>query len=61
MADIQLRLADDEQEFLTGLLEKALKDMLVEEHRTRHPSYRENVLRQEKLIAGILDKVHASR
>jgi len=59
MTETQVRLAAEEQTFLTELLERTLKSTLVEEHRTRKPSYREAVIRQERLIAGILEKLRA--
>ena len=35
-----LTLTSDERLFLTGLLEIALREKLVEEHRSRKPTYR---------------------
>ena len=61
MADTQVRLAEAEQAFLTDLLERTLKETLVEEHRTRNSTYRENVLQQERLITGLLAKLKAGR
>jgi hypothetical protein len=40
-----------------GLLENTLKETRVEEHRTRTPSYREHILRQEDLIVSLLRKL----
>lgn len=57
MAESQLTLTAEERTFLAGLLEVALKDMRVEEHRTRTPTYREHILHQEDLIAGLLSKL----
>jgi hypothetical protein len=57
MAELQLTLTDEERTFLADLLETALKETLVEEHRTRTLSYRELVQRQEHLIAQLLDKI----
>jgi hypothetical protein len=57
MAESQLALTDEERAFLVNLLQTVLKDTLVEEHRTRTLSYREVVLRQENLIAGLLSKL----
>jgi hypothetical protein len=57
MADSQLLLSDEEKTFLVGLLEVALKDTRVEEHRTRTLSYREHILHQEELIAAVLSKL----
>ena len=60
MADVQLTLTAEERECLVGLLEAALKETRVEEHRTRTPSYREHVVRQEDLIAAVLRKLGRS-
>ena len=57
MAESQLALSDEERAFLVEFLQTVWKDTLVEEHRTRTPSYREVVLRQENLIAGLLSKL----
>jgi len=57
MAESQLTLTAEERTFLVGLLEAALRDARVEEHRTRTLSYREHILNQEKLIAALLAKL----
>ena len=57
MADLQLMLTAEECTFLGSLLESALKEKRVEEHRTRSPSYRENVLQEESLITNLLGKL----
>ena len=57
MAELSLTLTPDEQAFLVNLLETKLKDMRVEEHRTRTPSYREGILRQEEWLVAILNKL----
>jgi hypothetical protein len=57
MTEMQLMLTDEERTFLADLLETTLRDTLVEEHRTRKPSYREVVLHQENLVAGLLSKL----
>jgi hypothetical protein len=57
MAEIQLTLTPEERQFLVNLLEVALKDTRIEEHRTRKPSYREHVLHQEDLIVALLGKL----
>jgi hypothetical protein len=57
MAEVNLALTGEEREFLVGLLETVLKDKRVEEHRTRAPSYREHVLREERLIDALLAKL----
>ena len=50
-------LSDEEKTFLVGLLEVALKDTRIEEHRTRTLTYREHILHQEELIAAVLSKL----
>jgi hypothetical protein len=57
MADTPLTLTTDETEYLVRLLNTVLKDLRVEEHRTRAPSFREHMLHDEKLIAGLLGKL----
>jgi hypothetical protein len=57
MSEPQLTLTAEERTFLVGLLEVALKDTLVEEHRTRTPSYREHILHKEDLLVGLLTKL----
>jgi hypothetical protein len=57
MAESQLALTDEERAFLVGLLQASLKDTLIEEHRTRVPSYRQHVLNQEHLITALLRKL----
>jgi hypothetical protein len=55
--ELQVTLTGEEREYLLGLLETTLKDMRVEEHRTRTPSYREVVLRQEATAEALLAKI----
>ena len=57
MADLQLTLTVEEKEVLVNLLERTLKDMRIEEHRTRTPTYRESIIQQEKAIASLLAKL----
>jgi hypothetical protein len=57
MAEQQLTLTDEERAFLADFLQKSLKEMRVEEHRTRTPSYREFILEREHLINGLLQKL----
>jgi hypothetical protein len=57
MSEYQLTLTSEEYEFLRGLLEEALKETRVEEHRTRKLSYREYVLQKEDIIAGLVNKL----
>jgi len=57
MAESQLTLTAEERDFLAHLLETELKEMRVEEHRTRTPSFREHILRNEHVIAALLGKL----
>jgi hypothetical protein len=57
MADVQLNLSAEEREYLVRLLEETLKEMRVEEHRTRTPSYRQLIVHDEKLIEALLGKL----
>ena len=57
MTDLELTLTASEREYLLELLERALKDTRVEEHRTRTPSYREHVVQREDIIKGLLSKL----
>jgi hypothetical protein len=57
MAESQLTLNAEERDFLVGLLEAALRDTLVEEHRTRAPSYREHIVHREDVISALLSKL----
>ncbi len=52
-----LTLTVEECNYLTDLLEQMLKETLIEEHRTRKPTYREYVLTKEGLIKAILTKL----
>ena len=57
MADVQLSLTAGERKFLAELLARVLKDVEVEEHRTKTLSFREIVLREENLIKTLLSKL----
>lgn len=57
MAEVQLTLSAEEKQFLVSLLEMALKDTRIEEHRTRTLNYREYVVHKEELIAALLGKL----
>jgi hypothetical protein len=57
MADTSLSLTADEHSYLVHLLETALKNHRVEEHRTRTPSYREQILQEEKMLEQMLTKL----
>jgi hypothetical protein len=57
MAESSLNLSDEEHKFLVALLEIALRDTRIEEHRTRTITYREHILHREQLIASLLHKL----
>ena len=57
MAELQMTLTAEERQYLLELLELTLKEVRIEEHRTRAPSYRELVLKQENLAQGLLTKL----
>jgi hypothetical protein len=62
MADTSLSLIAEERSYLIQLLETTLKNHRVEEHRTRTPTYREQILQEEKLIEQMLAKLgHAPK
>ena len=60
MNDVHLTLTTDEAKYLTEVLEAALKNTQIEEHRTRTPAYRQHVLEHEELIAAILAKLSST-
>jgi hypothetical protein len=57
MPEFQLALTDEEHKYLADLLQTVLKDVRVEEHRTRTPLYRETVAHKEALILELLNKL----
>jgi len=57
MAETQLALTAEERSFLVDLLENTMKQTRVEEHRTRTPTYRESILKQEQLMTSLLNKL----
>lgn len=57
MSELQVTLTDEERAFLVEYLEAALKNTLVEEHRTKKLSYRELVHHREDLISHLLEKL----
>jgi hypothetical protein len=57
MADMQLTLSVEERDFLVQLLETALKNHRIEEHRTKKPSYREQILQEETVISELLTRL----
>jgi hypothetical protein len=61
MNEILLTLSPEECACIAGILETTLKNTRVEEHRTRTLSYREHIVQEEKLIAGVLRRLEAAR
>jgi hypothetical protein len=57
MAETHVTLSAQERENLVRLLEEALKETRVEEHRTRTPSFRELVKEKEDVIVTVLGKL----
>jgi len=57
MADCQISITAEERAYLVQVLETSLKNHRVEEHRTRAPTYREQILQEEKLLEQLLTKL----
>jgi hypothetical protein len=57
VADTQLTLNAEERDYLVQVLTTALKNHRIGEHRTRTPSYRQNILKEEDLLAPLLTKL----
>ena len=57
MAETQLSITAEERSCLVRILESALKNHRIEEHRTRAPSYREGILKEEELLTQLLTKL----
>ena len=57
MEESQITLSEEERACLVEVLQSALKNRRVEEHRTRAPTYREQILEQENLIENMLAKL----
>ena len=58
MTNMQLDVTSEERVFLAHLLETALKNKQIEEHRTRAPGYRQHLLREEELIESLIQKLN---
>jgi hypothetical protein len=58
MTNSTISLTTDERAWLRGLLENALKETQIEEHRTRTLSYRQHIIHNEELIQSILNKLN---
>jgi hypothetical protein len=57
MAEFQITLSADEREYLGRLLQVALKETRIEEHRTRTPTFRDHIVHQEEVIVELLRKL----
>lgn len=60
MGNASLELSMEERNFLADYLSIALKEVQVEEHRTRSPSYREFVTHNKELLASIVCKLQGT-
>jgi hypothetical protein len=56
-SECTLRLTGEERSQLVLFLEQALRDLLIEIHRTEAPDYREHVQRKEAALRRVLDKL----
>ena len=57
MAEVQVNLTTEERDCLTTLLDMALKEARIEEHRTKTMSFREHVIHREELLQAVLKKL----
>jgi len=57
MTDLRMNVTPEEREFLITLLDEAMKEKLIEEHRTKTPSYRDFLVCQEKTMRSLLAKL----
>ena len=55
--ELQIAVTSAERDCLVAILERALKETRIEEHRTRAPTYREHVQDQEQSIVSLLAKL----
>jgi len=52
-----LTLTEEERVELLNFLEQGFRDVLVEEHRTEAPDYREYVQRKETVLRSVIDRL----
>ena len=57
MSDVQIAMTVQERDALAELLDTALKEARLEEHRTRTPSFREHIIQRETIIMSLLQKL----
>jgi hypothetical protein len=60
MNDTTMTITQEERDFLAEHLGSMLKKKLVEEHRTRTPTYRTFVVQEEDIIKSLLSKLGKS-
>jgi hypothetical protein len=61
MTDVQLNLTEEERQFLIELLQESLKEIEIEEHRTKTFGYRKLILNQEVMIQRLLDRLRQAK
>jgi hypothetical protein len=59
-ADFTVTVSEEERTELVRLLDQTMRDTRVEAHHTHTPGYREDVLRQEGLLRGLIAKFSRS-
>ena len=59
MTEKQVELSSEEREYLVEFLRSAMRETLVEEHRTHIREYREHIRARERVIHGLLEKLEA--
>jgi hypothetical protein len=57
MNEFKMAITAEERQCLLDLLEATLKNLRVEEHRTRTPSFRGHVIEREAAVASLLKKL----
>jgi hypothetical protein len=57
---MELTLSDEEQEFLSNILEQRLRELLEEIAHTDHREFREGLRRSEKLLESLLFRLQAT-
>ncbi|MBM3996271.1 MAG: hypothetical protein FJ303_19275 [Planctomycetes bacterium] len=57
MAEAVVNFTAEERDFLAELLKLVLKDVQIEEHRTRALSYREHIVQKGEMINALLKKL----
>ena len=60
-SEFTLTLTTEERDELLRLVEQAFGDTRVEAHRTHTPGYREQVLHEETVLKGLIEKLRQLR